>query len=411
MKNNIALKYFMTCSLFLITNISFAQTKKERKAMEDWHEHFYSGTIPQAPFDQTIHFHTLSGDITVTVEINGKTFTFIFDTGAPTVISDDLAKELNLAKGKTFQIGDGTGQTKPIDGYTIKEMKVGSVTFENTGCLVNNLDNINKIACTKIDGILGVNLMHECYWKINMRDSTINLSSNLPPLPAGVTPMTFNEDFTGSPYFQLQYGDSTMPVELDYGSNSCLTITDTSVANRKKQSHPFAVGYGTTAFTFMQGMQGREYMGIADSIKINGIVFRNKLVNLSAQRRVSDVGAAFMKNYETIIDWKQHQIYMNPLSNEIDTSISRSFGLKFVPDSGKLRVVFLWTTSQAEKDGIRIGDVITSVNGINTVDITKDKYCEIVNKMKQSNTLNLSFSSAIGDNRNIVLNKYNLVTE
>jgi len=83
----IALFFLLFFSISTIT----AQTKKQlRKFAKN-----YYGSVQQGDFLEKIHFINRYGIIYVKVMIHGKKYTFIYDTGALTVISNDLLKELN----------------------------------------------------------------------------------------------------------------------------------------------------------------------------------------------------------------------------------------------------------------------------------------------------------------------------
>lgn len=416
-KNNSTMRHGMYLVLLILlfasafpTNLS-AQTKKEaKKAIKDRDENFFSGSIAQSDFNETVHFQNVSGLMVISVTINGKVYDFIFDTGAPTIVSDELAQALHLEKTGTSTMNDGTKTTRKGETYMIKELKIGKITFNNTGCTANKMDDLGKVMCKKIDGIIGVNLMHECYWKIKFDDSTIHFSDKLPAIPPTAAAMDFVEDFGKSPYMQMQYEDSTMYIEFDCGSNGGLDISENiSAINLKKQKHSFSSGYGITGQTFYQKLVAKKYIGIADSIKIGGVQFRNKLVFLSKERNRSLMGTSFMKNYETTIDWNKRKIYLNQLSDTLDTKKSRSFGVNLLADSGKLKVIFLWEGSQAADYGIKIGDIVTSVNDINTAHITNEQYCDQVSDYYTKETLKLSIKDAADNEKTYTLHKYDLV--
>lgn len=404
--------------LILILIFSFsinlsAQTKKEKKKLiKDRNNNFYSGSITQPDFNETIHFQYVGGLIVVSVKINGKLYDFIFDTGALTLVTEELAKELQLEKKGSTKMHDGTDTSRTSDIYSIKEMQIGNIVFNNTGCMVYNLDDISKMLCIKIDGIIGVNLMHECFWKIKFNDTTINLSGKLPAIPSTALALDFVENFGRSPFMQMQYEDSMLYIEFDSGSNGPLDINeDSSAINRKHKTNLFVAGYGITTQTFFQKLTAKKYMGIADSLKIGGVMFRNKIVCLSRERNMSLMGTSFMKNYESILDFENHKIYLNPLADTLDTKYSRSFGLNFLADSGKLKVVFLWEGSRAVAEGLKIGDEITSVNDVNTSHITNEQFCELKNEFNGKETLKLTIKDITYNEKTHLLNKYDLIKQ
>ena len=71
---------------------SGAQTRKEIKKYKEVLRHFnellYTGSIAQSDFTENVHFEYVREKILVKVYINGKEYTFLFDTGAPDMLSE-----------------------------------------------------------------------------------------------------------------------------------------------------------------------------------------------------------------------------------------------------------------------------------------------------------------------------------
>ena len=57
---------------------------------------FNQGNIEQKNYLQIISYQNINGFLVVPASINGKTYNFLLDTGAPLMISYNLFKELNL---------------------------------------------------------------------------------------------------------------------------------------------------------------------------------------------------------------------------------------------------------------------------------------------------------------------------
>ncbi len=77
---------------------------------------------------------------------HGKEYTFIYDTGALTVISNDLLKELNLQpQPDDINIEDAYNRHNKQHEYIIDELKLGNIAFNNATCTNANLDQISNI--------------------------------------------------------------------------------------------------------------------------------------------------------------------------------------------------------------------------------------------------------------------------
>ena len=59
---------------------------------------FSKGETTKEPFDKTISFTKNKGLMVVPVQIDGETYSFLFDTGAPMVISEELQAKLQCKK-------------------------------------------------------------------------------------------------------------------------------------------------------------------------------------------------------------------------------------------------------------------------------------------------------------------------
>src|SRR5690606_13265934 len=81
---------------FLITNsVIFGQGLKDDK-----------GKIVQRNYFEEISFEVVHDKIIVPITIDNKTYRFILDTGAPNLISEKVAKEINLKSHQSISIKD-----------------------------------------------------------------------------------------------------------------------------------------------------------------------------------------------------------------------------------------------------------------------------------------------------------------
>lgn len=114
----------------------------------------------------------------VKVDINGKMYNFLFDTGAPTVISGAIYKALNLKKKYKRVIGDSDQNMQQQILTELPEMKVDRLVFKNVGAVVLDL-NSAELGCLKIDGIIGANQMAKLFWKVNYSENSLEASKDL----------------------------------------------------------------------------------------------------------------------------------------------------------------------------------------------------------------------------------------
>ena len=153
--NNEKLFLFLIIVLTNVTNV-FSQNKNS----------FFTGSIVQNSFIEQIPFDLVEGQIIIKVNIKDNVYNFLFDTGAPVVVDNQIAKLLN--KSKDYQsVFDSNGTIQKLPIQKIKEMKIGNIIFKNITNFVADLKFIKEIGCINIQGVVGANLMVNAVWQIN----------------------------------------------------------------------------------------------------------------------------------------------------------------------------------------------------------------------------------------------------
>jgi predicted aspartyl protease len=101
---------------------------------------------------------TRSGLLTVPVEIGGRAFTFLLDTGsARTVLSTGAARAIDLKTFPGAQLIGATGATDVEHGW-VDELRVGPVRIERHLVVVLDLTPLAR-RDVFIDGILGADVL------------------------------------------------------------------------------------------------------------------------------------------------------------------------------------------------------------------------------------------------------------
>ena len=126
-----------------------------------------AGTPNRLAVPDTIPFEYVDGAIIVKAEINGKPYRFIFDTGAPTVIWTEAARELGLAKaGVSSTTRDANGTALGLEYYAAERVQVGRLLVGQM-----NVAAIGTIApalkCYANGGLLGWTFIRHYNWQID----------------------------------------------------------------------------------------------------------------------------------------------------------------------------------------------------------------------------------------------------
>ena len=138
-----------------------------------------SGRVIQKKYFATISFQYRAGLPVIQVQINNETGWFVFDTGAPNVISEEFKKKLKLKSiGEISSVTDSGGNKVENQNYVkISDINIGGINFINTESIMQNLNSSDVLSCLNIDGI-GANLMRKSFWKVNTKQK-ITLTNDL----------------------------------------------------------------------------------------------------------------------------------------------------------------------------------------------------------------------------------------
>ena len=115
---------------------------------------------------------TRSGLLTVPVEVGGRAFTFLLDTGsAGTVLSTETARAVNLKTFPGAQVIGATGTTEVEHGW-VDELRVGPVRIERHLVVVLDLSPLAR-RLVFVDGILGADVLLRGRMRLDFADGRL----------------------------------------------------------------------------------------------------------------------------------------------------------------------------------------------------------------------------------------------
>ncbi|SHM90471.1 Aspartyl protease [Chryseobacterium carnipullorum] len=303
----------------------------------------------------------------VQVSINGKSYNFLFDTGAPTVISTAVYAELGLEKKHKSTVKDSQ-KNKHEQIFTIlPEMTVDQVVFKDVGAVVMDF-SVSELSCFKIDGILGANQMAKLFWKINYSENSLEASKHLAhfnPEDYDIV-IPFSPRVQKTPVVETDWQGKKIDLTFDTGFSGRLKVTDKSY-DAQKALKSIEV-YGTSSVgAYGAGKPAPGYIFRTADLSLGNKSFSNEII---ATGSTSLIGNDFFKNFIFILDWSENKIYMKRIKNEPVKLESFGFGYRFVDAKPTVAFVF-----QEENFPLKIGDTIISINNINLNHLDKDAAC------------------------------------
>lgn len=340
------------------------------------------GEVEQPSFKAEVPFEMRMGLVVVKVNINGKDYDFMVDTGAPNVISKELAAELNL-KPKVYQkTGDSQGRSEQLGFVEMPEMLIGEIHFIETAAAVADLKQSREIACLGVDGFIGANLMKEAVWEFDYQRHVLSLADSISvfTIPDNAMKIPFFPAASSTPLVDISYdGVVDQRVTFDTGSNgyfnSSSHIREKLQENGKGIKPVISCGASSSGL-YGVGNEDTSYTFTIDETKLGAMSIPGQAVSFAGSRSRT-IGTKFFQHYRVIIDWSAKEITMIPTDDFVNNTME-SFGFTPMYDGSKLIVKMLVLGSAAEKSGIRLGDEILEINGENYRVMSDLKWCEML---------------------------------
>ncbi|WP_419867900.1 aspartyl protease family protein [Chryseobacterium sp. CT-SW4] len=318
----------------------------------------------------------------VQVNINGKFYNFLLDTGAPTVISKAVYEELKLSKKYKTRVKDSQKNVQQQIFTHLPEMRVDQVVFKNIGAMVMDL-TISELGCFKIDGILGANQMAKVFWKINYSENSILVTKDLANFDFknynAVIPFTTQAQKT--PIVESKLSGKKINMTFDTGFSGSLKIQDKDY-DPEMNSGESVETYGTNSVGAFGGAKPAEgYIFTTDKLSIGNQNFSKEIVMTGNSNLV---GNGFLKDFSFILDWKNNKVYLQQVKTSPSNLESFGFGYRFIEEKPVIVYVF-----KDENLPLKIGDSILSINDVSFENLNKESACfYYINRVEsESNTI------------------------
>lgn len=345
---------------------------------------------PCATPADTIPITFSQGRILLPVEVGGQSHRFVFDTGCSCgLLFTDRA--LPLKSGGLFSfalVSDAAGHVKLTRRKRIADLRIGGMTLKRYPVIVSPPSSMmrQEYDCQGIVGCIGSDLFDKRGQavKIDVRAGRMVVSSD-PSLFAHEEGfrIPFDTDLH-VPYVNVKTrADKERRYMFDTGFPGIITVRAKDLLDI--DTLDTAVG-ATNA-----GIYGRSRLqSIAkihlDSLSIGGCVFRDITTNVQSSN-TSSIGSLLLKYGTVVIDYKHHTLIYQPYAYDHGITIGNQYHhVVLMYDGGSYKVTLVWEDTDAWRRGIRPGDRLTHIDGINI----EDTPCAYMNlDMSQDHTLTL----------------------
>ncbi|PJJ64479.1 retropepsin-like aspartic protease [Chryseobacterium geocarposphaerae] len=346
-----------------------------------------------------IPFELIEGKIVLNVTIKNDQHHFIFDTGAFTIISDELKDKINAKKSNIiFEAIDANNAKSKMDVFMINTLKVADLNIKNVNFSFADISWISSRACKKISGILGANMMKDKMWQIDFKNKTLTVSDKTEAdLSSGSVNIPFTEEkFTSVPKIEVKIRGQILDYVFDTGSGMGFSLNQQSY--NKIKDHDFLIFEGLLAQSLNSISKGEKEVDVME-VQFGNINVGNQIIDSSLDT-VNLVGTKFMENYVVVLDFINKKIILNPNGNKSEYN---SFGISFTVNKGNLIIVNKLKNNQLSE--LNLGERIIKVNTLDVSKANEDMLCEIKKMLNEAKVITIENES----HQNFTLEKKNIL--
>jgi len=366
------------------------------------------GSLMSSTFEETIEVEIVRGLIIIPVRIHGKYYRFLFDTGAPSSISENLQEEFGFKSISKGVIIDSENSRKKVKYIQMDTIRLNNIPFINQTAFVGDFESNPVIKCLGIHGIIGSNLIRFCNWKIDYKKQTVTISNK--PLTNENTEyasISFNTDNQFNILVNMKAGASEIKnLKIDYGSNGSLSLPD-NVFSTLKENHIFRDTYSQIGVS-QSGLVGKikkitNEIAYADSLYLNDWEIKNILVKSGGSGLI---GTMLLSQRVIIIDWNKQELFFEDSISIQNNSKIYGYFLGVLND-GTIYIQSVIENSNAYKNSIRAN---MQVLKIDTLDFTQNHdFCNYVNYKSEKETTIIVVNDLNGERKEIHLIKEKLI--
>lgn len=384
-----------------------------------------------------IPFKSINNLVFIPVTVNDVPLTFLLDTGVQQTIifSLDEGEDLKLRNVESIKL-KGLGSKDAIDAYSSTKNKIEIKNFVDENheiyIVLNQEFNFSSQVGIPVNGILGYDFFKNHKVEIDYRSKRVIVYSNQDKSILKKLKKLNSYDITIEIFKPYIYADikennqsKSLKFLLDTGNSDALWLFENKHkdVNLPSKTIDDFLGRGFSgdifgkrgrikSFLFGNHLFNEPITTYPDSISVRSVNF--------VENRAGSIGGEILSRYTIVFDYPNNKFYSSP-NQKIDEEFhfnmsgievehaglewvneifeSRGSGIKIFKDQEQeknslqirftlkpvFKVASIRKNSSAEEAGIKKGDRIISVNGINTHNLTIEKINQLLKSEEGKN--------------------------
>ena len=323
-------------------------------------------TLSTKDFADTITIEWERGQVLLPVEIGGRHYRFLFDTGAAQAVVYADSPIAGCRPAGFIRSQDATGATDTVQMVMLPPMTLGRLTF--TGCQATI--HRRPVRGRNIDGIIGFNIINRgLSAKIDVRNRQLILTDrkNFFKNEQGVSVRYRLKCHV--PYLEVwPFGNFKEWTLFDTGSRSLYAMS-------RQSFDACSAKMGQQTDSLVEGRSvGRHAIGHFGSESLSEVVFLHfhglRVCNYTysnfhtlTTQGESHLGAKLLDYGSMIINPRKKRVHFQSYNQQTQVNVdNKQLDIAFVPENGMPSVGLVWEQGEPYRLGFRQGDVILKID-------------------------------------------------
>ena len=334
----------------------------------------------------TVPFVLFHNRVYLPVEVNGKTFEMILDTGAAiSGLSQQTASTLQLQKSGTVTV-TGNGESRPkIELAKNVSFRLGDAELLEKLVGIEQWDDLELREGKAIAGFLGVNLFRRYIVELDYPNRMLSIFKPENFVYAGPGERVALTEKHGAALFHAVIqlaGHDPIPCELaiDSGTYSALRLYRPFVEKHHLLQEKLP---GIDSYGFGLGGEFSERLGRVASLKSGALEIKEPVTAFSTSHGGATsghsydgtIGGEILSHFRVILDYPHQRVILEPASNFAEPWESDTSGAIFRATSLQtISVAHVLENTPAAAGGLKEGDLVSSANGLKASSLGVDGF-------------------------------------
>ncbi len=294
------------------------------------------------------------------VTIEGKSYSFLFDTGSTFTMFD---KSLEPLLGNPIQIRQKT-ETAAEKSMSLSFFKPIDVMLGNLNLktkhpfMTADLKFASKVLGRDFQGVIGMSFIHKYIWKLDFDQKTIKVLSSNSKITSDNydTSINIKAAYKGVPVISIELMENSIPFLIDTG--------DTGSGRLTKGVIDLLIKKKLISDVALNEMVAGSRVYITRRVRVNHFnVGSLKYSNLLMQESLQNaIGMGLLKRHVSVLDFPNRRVYLRKGLYSLILDREDKSGIKLINDNGKIVIYLIDKRGPAAVAGLKKGDVINSIN-------------------------------------------------